>query len=103
MKRYTKGEHAWRFDAILHNTRALGSGRELEKLPKVVHRLAGMVDRFTTMLECVDVAFLPDRTLDELPARSQIGAIRVGGVDVNKPRMRLRSRSRSLDAGGPTS
>ena len=25
-----------------------------------------MVDRFTGMLDCVDVGFLPDRTLDEL-------------------------------------
>ena len=47
-----------------------------------------MVDRFTTMLDCVDVGFLPDRALDELPAPSQIGATRVGGIDLNKPRIR---------------
>ena len=50
--------------------------------------LAGMVDRFTSMLDCVDVAFLPDGILDQLPTPSQIGATRVGGVDVNKPRAR---------------
>src|SRR5207244_4780915 len=51
-------------------------------------RLAAMVDRFTTMLDCVDIGFLPDGILDELPTSSQIGATRVGGVDLNKPRMR---------------
>jgi hypothetical protein len=47
-----------------------------------------MVDRFTTMLDCVDIGFLPDRLLDELPTPSRIGATRVGGVDVNRPRSR---------------
>jgi hypothetical protein len=88
LKGYTKGEHVLRFEAIVHNTRALGCGRVLEKFPEVVRRLARMVDGFTTTLDCVDVAFLPDRTLDELPTPSRIGATRVGGVDVNKPRIR---------------
>ena len=47
-----------------------------------------MVDRFTTMLDCVDIGFIPDGILDQLPAPSQIGATRVGGVDVNKTRIR---------------
>jgi hypothetical protein len=53
-----------------------------------VARLTGMVDRFTTMLDCVDVAFLPDGILDQLPEPSQIGAVRVGGLDTNKHRTR---------------
>jgi hypothetical protein len=68
-----------RFEAITHNTRALGCGRMLTKFPEIVTRLAGMLDRFTTMLDCVDIAFLPDHTLDQLPVPSQIGATRVGG------------------------
>src|SRR5512134_2878762 len=40
------------------------------------------------MFDCVDVAFLPDGLLDQLPLASQIGATRVGGVDVNKTRTR---------------
>ena len=47
-----------------------------------------MVDRFTTMLDCVDIGFLPDGILDQLPQPSQIGAVRVGGLDTNKPRTR---------------
>jgi hypothetical protein len=81
---YTKGEHVLRFEAIVHNTRALRCGRALDKLPEIVGRLAGMVERFTSMLDCVDVGFLPDGILDQLPLPSQIGATRVGGVDLNQ-------------------
>jgi hypothetical protein len=88
LKGYTKGEHVLRFEAVVHNTRALRCGRVLQKFPEIVARLAGMVERFTTMLDCVDIGFLPDQLLDELPAPSQIGATRVGGVDLNKTRMR---------------
>ena len=88
LKGYTKGEHVLRFEAIVHNTKALHTGRMLEKFPTIVAKLADMVDRFTSMLDCVDVAFLPDGILDQLPAGSQIGATRVGGIDLNRPRMR---------------
>lgn len=88
LKGYTKGEHVARFEAIVHNTRALGCGRVLERFPEIVAKLAAMTDRFTTMLDCVDLGFLPDGILDELPTASRIGAVRVGGVDWNKPRMR---------------
>ncbi len=88
LKGYTKGEHVLRFEAIVHNTNALHTGRVLEKFPTIVARLAAMVDRFTSMLDCVDVGFLPDGILDQLPLASQIGATRVGGIDLNQPRMR---------------
>ncbi len=88
LKGYTKGERVLRFEAIVHNTKALHTGRVLDKFPAIVTRLAGMVDRFTTMLDCVDIGFLPDGILDQLPAPSHLGATRVGGVDINKPRAR---------------
>jgi hypothetical protein len=88
LKGYTKGEHVLRFEAIVHNTQALHTGRMLEKFPAIVARLADMVDRFTSMLDCLDVAFLPDGVLDQLPTPSQIGTTRVGGIDINKPRAR---------------
>ncbi len=37
---------------------------------------------------CVDTGFLPDGMLDELALPSQIGAVRTGGIDLNKPRSR---------------
>jgi hypothetical protein len=88
LKGYTKGEHVLRFEAIVHNTHALHCGRALDRFPEIVTRLAGMVDRFTDILDCVDVGFLPDGLLDELPRPAQIGATRVAGVDVNQTRIR---------------
>jgi hypothetical protein len=75
-------------EAIVHNTKELGLGRAIDKLPAIAERLHDMVDRFCTTLDCVDVGYLPDGTIDELPLASQIGATRVGGVDLNKPRIR---------------
>ena len=88
LKAYTKGERVLRFEAIVHNTRTLHTGRTLDKFGAILARLTGMVDRFTTMLDCVDIGFLPDGILDQLPQPSQIGAVRVGGLDTNKPRTR---------------
>jgi len=88
LKAYTKGEHVLRVEAIAHNTRDLKCGRALDRWGDICARLAGMADRFCTGLDCVDVAFVPDGLLDELPAPSQLGASRVGGIDLNQPRMR---------------
>lgn len=59
-------------------------GRVLERFPEIAARLEGMLDRFTSVRDCVDVAFLPSQTLDELPRPAQLGATRVGGIDLNK-------------------
>jgi hypothetical protein len=88
LKAYTKGEHVLRFEAITHNTKQLRCGRVLDRFGDIVDRLADMVDRFTTTLDCVDIGFLPEDTLDQLPLPSQLGATRIGGVDLNKPRIR---------------
>jgi hypothetical protein len=88
LKGYTKGERVLRFEAIVHNTKVLKIGRGLEKFPDIVSRLAGMAGRFCTMLDCVDTGFIPDGLLDELPLPARIGAVRAGGIDLNKPRMR---------------
>ena len=88
LKAYTKGEHVLRVEAIAHNTRDLNCGRVLDRWGDICARLANMADRFCTGLDCVDVAFVPDGLLDELPAPSRLGASRVGGVDLNRPRMR---------------
>jgi hypothetical protein len=88
LKAYTKGEHVLRFEAIVHNTKDLGCGRVLARFPEIVTRLNGMLERFVTILNCVDVSFVPDQLLDQLPLPSQIGSTRVGGVDLNQPRIR---------------
>src|SRR6478672_454521 len=88
LKAYTKGEHVLRFEAVVHNTRALRCGRVLDNFPTIIGKLAAMVDRFTTTLDCVDHTFIGDDLLDRLPAPARIGATRVGGVDLNKSRIR---------------
>jgi hypothetical protein len=88
LKGYTKGARVLRFEAITHNTRQLGCGRALDRFPQIIARLAGMCQRFCAALDCVDIGFLPDGTLDQLPLPAQLGASRVGGIDVNQPRIR---------------
>ena len=77
-----------RFEAVCHNTKALGTGRVLEGFPAIVERLAGMLERFCTALDCVGTGFVPDGVLDELPKPSVLGKTRVGGVDLGKARAR---------------
>lgn len=88
LKAYTKGEHVLRIEAITHNTRDLKCGRVLDRWGAITSKLAGMAARFCTVLDCVDVGFLPDGILDELPAPSAIGASRVGGINLDNPRIR---------------
>jgi hypothetical protein len=87
-KAYLKGERVLRFEATVHNTRELRCGRSLEHFPEIITRLAGMAERFATTLDCADISFLADGTLDELPLPSGLGRARIGGVDLNKPRIR---------------
>jgi hypothetical protein len=100
-KAYTKGERVLRFEAIAHNTAELRCGRMIEKLPEIVTRLAGVVERFATALDCVDTGFIGDDILDELPTGTQLGATRVGGVDLNKTRMRNALRAALALAPAP--
>ena len=41
----------------MHNTKALRTGRILEKFPEITARLARMVDRFTSILDCMDTSY----------------------------------------------
>jgi hypothetical protein len=88
LKACTKGEHVLRFEATVHSTRELRCRRGLDNFPEIITRLAGMAERFATVLDCADISFLPDTTLDQLPLPSQPGATRAGGIDLNKPRIR---------------
>jgi hypothetical protein len=87
-KAYTKGEHVLRFEATVHNTRELRCRRGIGNFPEIITRLAGITDRFATTLDCADIAFIADTTLDDLPLPSRLGATRTGGIDLNKPRIR---------------
>src|ERR1700730_9626258 len=85
LKIYTKGERVLRIE---DNSQELGCGRSLEKFPAIVSRLKSILERFMDALSCVDQCFIADGTLEQLPAPSQVGKTKVGGIDFNKPRMR---------------
>jgi hypothetical protein len=88
LKAYTKGEHVLRFEVVVHNVRDLGCGRVVERFPQIVAQLHGILERFLTTLDCVDVAFITDQMLDQLPLACHLGKTRVGGIDLNNPRIR---------------
>lgn len=61
-----------------------------------------MIGRFLNALHCVEACFIADQTLEELPAPSMVGKTRVGGVDVNRSRMRLTMRACVALSTSPT-
>ncbi len=88
LKAYTKGEHVLRFEAIAHNAGELRAGRALDRFPGIVTALAGMLERFLTVCDCVHAAFVSDAILDRLPQPARLGATRLGGIDISRPRAR---------------
>jgi hypothetical protein len=88
LKIYSKGERVLRIEAVAHNTRELNCGRALDKFPEVVSRLKAVLERFADALSCIDQCFIADDMLEQLPAASQVGKTIVGGIDLNKTRMR---------------
>jgi hypothetical protein len=82
------GERVLRIEAIAHNTRELKCRRSVEDFPEVVLRLKSMLERFADALSCIDQCFIADDMLEDLPAASRIGKTIVGGIDLNKERMR---------------
>jgi hypothetical protein len=88
LKIYTKGERVLRIETVVHNTKELRCGRSLECFPEIVMEAKGILERFMNALSCIDQCFIADRMLEQLPAPSQVGQTTVGGIDLNKPRMR---------------
>src|ERR1700756_4940538 len=88
LKIYSKGERVLRIEAVAHNTQQLNCGRALDKFPEVVARLKGVLERFADALSCIDQCFIADDMLEQLPLAAQVGNTLVGGVDLNKARMR---------------
>ena len=88
LKIYTKGERVLRTEAVVHNTQELRCGRSLEKFPQIVAEAKGILIRFMDALSCIDQCFIADKMLEQLPEPSQIGKTKVGGIDLNKARMR---------------
>ena len=69
LQAHTNGQWVLRFEAVVHNTAAPQCGRRPRRYPRIIGRLHGMVERFLTMLDCVDATFVADATLDDLCRR----------------------------------
>ena len=88
LKIYSKGERVLRIEVIVHNTKAYRWGRSLPRFPQIVIRFQGILERFVNALNCINACFVSDETLERLAEPAQIGRTKVGGIDLNKPRMR---------------
>ena len=88
LKIYTKGERVLRIEAVLHNSEELRCGRSLDRFPRLVTELKGILERFMNALSSIDQCFIADETLEQLPKSSVVGNTKVGGIDFNKQRMR---------------
>ena len=88
LKIYSKGERVLRIEVIVHNTKAYRWSRSLPCFPEIVTRLKGILERFLNALGCINACFVSDDMLEKLPEPAQIGHTRVGGIDLNKLRMR---------------
>ena len=56
--------------------------------PQISGQLKTMVYRFLDNLYYIDHGFIADDTLDTLADAAYLGATRMAGIDLNKPRMR---------------
>jgi hypothetical protein len=88
VKIYSKGEHVLRIESITHNARKMRSNYGIDSFPQIIALLKETLERFLSVLRGVDISFISTEKLDEWPLPSKIGQSRVGGVDVNHPRIR---------------
>jgi hypothetical protein len=88
LKIYTKGERLLRVEVIVHNTKEYRWGRSLPCFPQIVLRLRDILERFLNAVGCMDACFVSDDTLESLPQPALVGRTKVGGIDLNKLRIR---------------
>jgi hypothetical protein len=89
LKIYSKGEFILRIEVMVHNASDTPFRRSLVDFPKLVSWAKDVLERFLDALHCVDVCFISDEAMEKLPEPSIVGKTRVGGIDLNRPRMRL--------------
>lgn len=51
-------------------------------------RLRDILERFLNSVGCLDACFVADETRETRPLPTKVGQTKVGGIDINKPRMR---------------
>jgi hypothetical protein len=88
IKMYSKGEHVLRIEVIVHNTKQLHCRKRIDHFPQIIALLKGILEQFLKVLRGMDASFIDNGRLDTWPLASKVGQTRVGGLDVNRPRMR---------------
>ena len=89
LKIYSKGECVLRIEVMVHNAKDAPFRRWLNDFPKTVAWMREVLERFLNTLHYVEACFIADETLERLPEPAMVGQTRVGGVDFNRPRIRL--------------
>ena len=77
-----------RIEVVVHNTQQLRCGHSLEKFPRILIQARDILERFMDALSCIDQCFIADSLFEDLPVPSSVGKTKVGGIDLNKARMR---------------
>jgi len=93
LKIYSKGESVLRMEVMVHNAAEAPFGRRLENFPKTVMWMKEVAERFLNTLHYIDSGFIGDEMLEQLPEPGLVGQTRVGGVEINRLRMRLAIRA----------
>jgi len=93
LKIYSKGENVLRIEVMVHNASEALFGRRLGNFPKTVAWMKDALERFLGAVRCVETCFISDQTLEQLPEPGLAGKTKVGGVDLNRSRMRLTMRA----------
>jgi hypothetical protein len=75
------------------DARELRCGRDIGQFAKAVTKLREILERFLDALSCIEACFVSEDVLDNLALPSQVGAQRVGGIDMNRVRMRKVARA----------
>ena len=88
VKMYSKGERVLRTEVIAHNCKALHYGSGLNTFPQIVEDLKSILERFLSVVESVDVSLIASDILQNWKCPTQVGAVRVGGIDVHQKRIR---------------
>ena len=88
LKIYDKGERVLRIEVVVHNAKALRCGKMLEKLPVLLERMGGMLERFLDTVQAAHISFLDDGAFEAWHEPATRGARRLAGIDLNKARNR---------------
>jgi hypothetical protein len=88
LKIYDKGQRVLRVEVKALNTKALKTGKLLEKLPEILGRMQQMLVRFLAVVQAAHISFLDAGQWERWAEPTQRGNRRLAGLDMNKARNR---------------